>query len=204
MFIHVSLKDTLRISPQKFGEPLDKAAYDELRTKYEGLIDEDLGYVISVIKVNVNPIGRIVPGDGGTHHQVSFNILTFFPLLQEIVEGEVVEVADFGTFLRIGPVDALLHVSQLMDDFISFDERQGILLGKESGRTIQRCDLFRVRMVAVSFPKGSSPGKIGVTARQPMLGKLDWIEADVKALEVGEEKKAEKIDKKDKKEKKEG
>jgi DNA-directed RNA polymerase subunit E' len=91
-----------------------------------------------------------------------------------------------------------------MDDFISFDERQGILLGKESGRTIQRCDLFRVRMVAVSFPKGRSSGKIGVTARQPMLGKLDWIEADVKALEVGEEKKAEKIDKKDKKEKKEG
>jgi DNA-directed RNA polymerase subunit E' len=149
--------------------------------------------------VIVNPFGRIIPGDGGTHHQVSFSILAFFPLLQEIVEGEVVEVADFGTFLRIGPVDALLHVSQLMDDFISYDERQGILLGKESGRTIQRGDLFRVRLVAVSFPKGRSSGKIGVTARQPMLGKLEWIESDVKALEAG----VEKVEKKDKKEKKE-
>jgi DNA-directed RNA polymerase subunit E' len=71
-----------------------------------------------------------------------------------------------------------------MDDFISYDERQGVLLGKESGRTIQRGDLFRVRMVAVSFPKGRSSGKIGVTARQPMLGKLDWIEEEVKAPEV--------------------
>jgi DNA-directed RNA polymerase subunit E'/Rpb7 len=39
-------------------------------------------------------------------------------------------------------------------------------------------------MVAVSFPKGRSSGKIGVTARQPMLGKLDWIEEEVKAPEV--------------------
>jgi len=181
MFNVITLKDTIRISPQKFGEPLEAAAYEELRSKYEGLVDEDLGYVISVSKVNVNPFGRIVPGDGGTHHLVTFSILTFFPQLQEIVEGEVVEVADFGTFLRIGPVDALLHVSQLMDDFISYDERQGVLLGKESGRTIQRGDVLRVRMVAVSFPKGRSSGKIGVTARQPMLGKIEWINEEVKA-----------------------
>jgi DNA-directed RNA polymerase subunit E' len=76
-----------------------------------------------------------------------------------------------------------------MDDFISYDERQGILLGKESGRTIQRGDLFRVRMVAVSFPKGRSSGKIGVTARQPMLGKIDWIDAEVKAMEAPKEEK---------------
>ena len=189
MFNLITLKDTIRISPSKFDKPLDNAAYEELRGKYEGLVDEDLGYVISVNKVEVNPVGRIVPGDGGTHHQVTFSIMTFFPQLQEIVEGEVVEVADFGTFLRIGPVDALLHVSQLMDDFISYDERQGILLGKESGRTIQRGDLFRVRMVAVSFPKGRSSGKIGVTARQPMLGKLDWINDEVKAMETPKEEK---------------
>ncbi len=189
MFNLITLKDTIRINPNKFDKPLDKAAYEELRGKYEGLVDETLGYVISVNKVEVNPVGRIVPGDGGTHHQVTFSILTFFPQLQEIVEGEVVEVADFGTFLRIGPVDALLHVSQLMDDFISYDERQGVLLGKESGRTIQRGDLFRVRMVAVSFPKGRSSGKIGVTARQPMLGKLEWIKQEVITIESGKEAK---------------
>jgi len=74
-----------------------------------------------------------------------------------------------------------------MDDFISFDERQGILLGKETGRTIQRNDVFRVRIVAVSFPKGRSSGKIGVTARQPMLGKLEWIEEEVKEMEEPQE-----------------
>ena len=178
MFNKITMKDTIRIDPTRFGQPLEDAAFEELRGKYEGLVDEELGYVISVINLTVNPVGRIIPGDGGTHHPVTFSILTFFPELQEVVEGEVVEVADFGTFLRIGPVDALLHVSQLMDDFISYDEKQGVLLGRESGRTIQRGDLFRVRIVAVSFPRGRSSGKIGVTARQPFLGKLEWIEKE--------------------------
>ncbi len=178
MFNKITMNDTIRIDPRRFGQPLEDAAFEELKGKYEGLVDEELGYVISVVNLTVNPVGRIIPGDGGTHHPVTFSLLTFFPELQEVMEGEVVEVADFGTFLRIGPVDALLHVSQLMDDFISYDEKQGVLLGRESGRTIQRGDMFRVRIVAVSFPRGRSSGKIGVTARQPFLGKLEWIEAE--------------------------
>ena len=178
MFNKITMTDTIRIDPTRFGQPLENAAFEELKGKYEGLVDEELGYVISVVNLRVNPVGRIIPGDGGTHHPVTFAILTFYPELQEVMEGEVVEVADFGTFLRIGPVDALLHVSQLMDDFISYDEKQGVLLGRESGRTIKRGDLFRVRIVAVSFPRGRSSGKIGVTARQPFLGKLEWIEAE--------------------------
>jgi len=187
MFNVITLKDTIRIDPSHFGQPLKDATLIELRSKYEGLVDEALGYIISVIDLDVNPFGRILPGDGGTHHQVTFSILTFFPQLQEIVEGEVVEVADFGTFLRVGPVDALLHVSQLMDDFISYDEKQGVLLGKESGRTITRGDVFRVRIVAVSFPRGRSSGKIGVTARQPFLGKLSWIAEEVKSVRSASE-----------------
>ena len=187
MFNKITMNDTIRIDPTRFGQPLEDAAFEELRAKYEGLVDEELGYVISVVNITVNPVGRIIPGDGGTHHPVTFSILTFFPELQEVMEGEVVEVADFGTFLRIGPVDALLHVSQLMDDFISYDEKQGVLLGRESGRTIQRGDLFRVRIVAVSFPRGRSSGKIGVTARQPFLGKLEWIETESKESQPQQE-----------------
>jgi len=187
MFNLITLKDTIRLDPSRFGAALEDAALEELRGKYEGLVDDELGYVISVVGLDVDPFGRILPGDGGTHHRVTFSLLTFYPQLQEIVEGEVVEVSDFGTFLRIGPVDALLHVSQLMDDFISYDEKQGVLLGKESGRTIQRGDIFRVRIVAVSFPRGRSSGKIGVTARQPFLGKLEWIEEEVRRARPAEE-----------------
>ncbi|MCX8176159.1 MAG: DNA-directed RNA polymerase, partial [Candidatus Bathyarchaeota archaeon] len=43
-------------------------------------------------------------------------------------------------------------------------------------------DKVRVRITAVSMGKGGSGGKIGVTMRQPFLGKLEWIEEDLKKL----------------------
>jgi len=180
VFQIITLKDTVRIPPSNFGKPLEEATLEALREKYEGLVNDELGYVIRVIDVDVDPMGHIIPGDGATYHSATFSVLTFYPKLQEVIEGEVVEVADFGAFLRIGPLDALLHVSQLMDDFISYDEKQGILTGKETGRTLRRGDVVRVRIVAVSFPSGRSTGKTGVTARQPFLGKLEWIEEEVK------------------------
>jgi len=182
MFQVITLKDTIRIPPSNFGKPLEEAALQELKMKYEGLVNDEVGYVVIVIDVSVDPMGHIIPGDGATYHSTMFSILTYYPELQEVVEGEVVEVADFGTFLRVGPIDALLHVSQLMDDFISYDEKQGILLGKETGRTVRKGDILRVRFVAVSFPSGRSTGKTGVTARQPFLGKIEWIEEELKKI----------------------
>jgi len=151
-----------------------------------------LGYVIAVVDVKVSPIGKIIPGDGATYHKVDFSLLTFYPKIQEIVEGEIVEIADFGAFVRIGPIDALLHVSQLMDDFISYDEKQGVLLGKETRRKLVTGDQVRVRITAVSLGKAGSSGKIGVTARQPFLGKLEWIDYDVQKPKEAAEKAAQK------------
>lgn len=175
MFKRVTLQDTIRIPPENFGEPLEAVGRQQVKNKYEGIVDEELGYVIAAIDVKVNPVGKIIPGDGATYHKVMFSLLTFYPVIQEIVEGDVVEIADFGAFLRIGPVDALLHVSQLMDDYISYDERQGVLLGKETKRKLTNGDKVRVRVTAVSLGRAGSSGKIGVTARQPFLGKLEWI-----------------------------
>jgi DNA-directed RNA polymerase subunit E' len=190
MFKLVTLQDTIRIPPETFGNPLGEVGRDQVKAKYEGMVDEELGYVIAVTRVDVSPIGKIIPGDGATYHKVTFSLMTFFPVIQEIVEGDVVEIADFGAFLRIGPVDALLHVSQLMDDYISYDEKQGVLQGKETKRKLASGDQVRVRITAVSLGRAGSSGKIGVTARQPFLGKLEWIKEDLAALKGASEKKS--------------
>jgi len=185
--------------PETFGNPLETVGYQQVKSKYEGVVDEDHGYVIAVAEVKVNPTGKIIPGDGATYHKVAFSLLTFYPKIQEIVEGEIVEVADFGAFVRIGPIDALLHVSQLMDDFISYDEKQGVLMGKETKRKLANGDQVRVRITAVSLGRAGSSGKIGVTARQPFLGKLEWIDTEVQRVKeqtgkkiTGKEEKGEK------------
>jgi len=186
VFKLVTLEDTIRIPPEKFGDPLEKVGYEQLKIKYEGMVDDELGYVVAVTEINVNPIGKIIPGDGATYHRVAFSLLTFYPKIQEVIEGEVVEIADFGAFVRVGPIDALLHVSQLMDDFISYDEKQGVLLGKETKRKLATGDHVRVRVTAVSLGRGGTSGKIGVTARQPLLGKIEWIKEDLKKTETKE------------------
>jgi DNA-directed RNA polymerase subunit E' len=184
------MEDTIRIPPETFGNPLESVGHQQVKAKYEGIVDEELGYVIAVTEVRVSSTGKIIPGDGATYHKVNFSLLTFYPKIQEVVEGEVVEIADFGAFVRIGPIDALLHVSQLMDDFISYDGKQGVLLGKESKRKLMSGDQVRVRITAVSLGRAGSSGKIGVTARQPFLGKLEWIETDLKRMKEATEKKA--------------
>ena len=191
------MQDTIRIPPETFGSPLEKVGCDQVKRKYEGIVDDELGYVIAATNVEVSPTGKIIPGDGATYHKVLFSLLTFYPIIQEIVEGDVVEIADFGAFVRIGPVDALLHVSQLIDDYMSYDEKQGVLLGKETKRKLSSGDKVRVRITAVSLGRAGSSGKIGVTARQPGLGKLEWIKIDTEKPEEKEKK-----DKKAKKESK--
>lgn len=180
MFRLFTVEDTVRIPPEKFGKPLDEVAREQIKLKYENMVDEELGYVILVVNVKIDPIGKVLPGDGSTYHRATFQLLAFSPQMHEVVEGEIVEIIDFGAFVRIGAEDALLHISQVMDDFISYDERHGILVGKESQRKLTKGDLVRARVIAVSFPKGGIGGKIGVTMRQPFLGKLEWIKEDVK------------------------
>jgi len=175
-----SVEDTVRIPPEKFGNPLNKVAIEQIRMKYENMVDEELGYVVLVVNVEIDPVGKVLPGNGSTYHRATFQLLTFYPEMHEVVEGEVIEITDFGAFVRIGVEDALLHISQVMDDFITYDERHGILLGRESQRKLAKGDQVRARVIAVSFPKGGVGGKIGVTMRQPFLGKLEWIKEDVK------------------------
>lgn len=182
MFRLITLEDTIRIPPETFGNPLEAVGHQQVKAKYEGIVGEELGYVIAVTDVKVSLVGKIIPGDGATYHKVSFSLLTYYPKIQEVVEGEVVEIADFGAFIRIGPIDALLHVSQLMDDFISYDEKQGVLIGKETKKKLTSGDQIRTRITAVSLGRAGSSGKIGVTARQPFLGKLEWIEHKVQKI----------------------
>ena len=171
--------DVVRVSPDKFGSKLKKVAFEVLRTKYESTINSDMGYIIQVTDVDMDPVGKIIPGDGARYHKVKFSVLSFFPVLQEIVEGEVVEITDFGAFVRIGPTDALLHLSQITDDYLTSDVKQGIIQASQSQRTLKVGSKVRVRITAVSLGRGASMGKIGVTCRQPFLGALEWIADDI-------------------------
>ncbi|MDI1495565.1 MAG: DNA-directed RNA polymerase subunit E' [Cenarchaeum symbiont of Oopsacas minuta] len=180
MFSISTLVDVVRIPPSLFGTTLKKAAINILKEKYESMVNTDLGYIIMIMDAKVEEMGRMVAGDGGTFHRVEFEALTFYPKIQEIVRGEIIDVTDFGAFVRIGPTDALLHLSQVMDDYLKSDPKSGIILASQSGRTLKAGNMMRTRITAVSLGKGASMGKIGITCRQPFLGADEWIAEEIK------------------------
>ena len=188
LFSVSTLIDIVRIPPNLFGTGLKKAAESILKSKYESMINSELGYIIMVMDAKVETMGKMIPGDGGTFHRVEFQALTFYPKLQEIVQGELVDITDFGAFVRIGPTDALLHLSQVMDDYLKSDVAAGVILANQSGRTLRVNSSIRARITAVSLGKAASMGKIGITCRQPFLGADEWIEEEIKKSngEVGD------------------
>ncbi len=170
-----------------FGTTLKKAGLNILKEKYESMISADLGYIIMILDAKVEEMGKMIAGDGGTFHKVEFDALTFYPKLQEIVNGEIVDITDFGAFVRIGPTDALLHLSQVMDDYLKSDVKSGMIIANQSGRTLKVGSTLRARITAVSLGKAATMGKIGITCRQPFLGAPAWIEEEIKKADSSSE-----------------
>jgi DNA-directed RNA polymerase subunit E' len=187
LFSISTLGDVVRIPPSLFGTALKKAGLNILKEKYESMISADLGYIIMILDAKVEEMGKMIAGDGGTFHKVEFDALTFYPKLQEIVNGEIVDITDFGAFVRIGPTDALLHLSQVMDDYLKSDVKSGMILANQSGRTLRVGSTLRARITAVSLGKAATMGKIGITCRQPFLGANEWIAEEIKKAEGGSE-----------------
>ncbi|BDZ69332.1 DNA-directed RNA polymerase [Methanobacterium ferruginis] len=195
MYLISKIEDTVRIPPNRFEEPLNEVASEIINESYVGKIDKKMGLMVTVKDIEEIGVGKVIMGDGAAYHEVVFTALFFKPELHEIVEGEVIEVTEFGAFIRIGPMDGLVHVSQVTDDYINYDGKRGALIGKESKKTLEEGNRVRARIVALSLKgKSSKETKIGLTMRQPNLGRVEWIEKE-------KEKKSKK-GKKGKKEKK--
>lgn len=172
MFYKLSLKDHIRVPPIFFGENVNQSVEKSLRQKYAGFIDNTLGIVIDVFKVNEIGEGVIIPGDGACFYETTFELLVFKPEQNEVVKGRIKDITDFGAFITLGPIDGMIHVSQTMDDFVSFSKEK-VLTGRDTKKVLKVGDLCWARIVQISFKDLTNP-KIGLTMRQDNLGKPEW------------------------------
>ncbi|MEM0066559.1 MAG: DNA-directed RNA polymerase, partial [Sulfolobales archaeon] len=155
MFRLVKVEDIVRIPPSKFSEDLVKVASEVLTEKYVGSLHPDLGLILAITDVEVEPEGTIIPGDGATYHRAVLELLTFYPVVNEVVCGVVVDVKRIGIFVNIGPMDALVHVSQIADDRMVYYDELGVLEGEETKIRISKGDIVRGRITAVSIARPS-------------------------------------------------
>ncbi len=175
MYYKSHVKGVVRVSPELFSEDLDKAILKQLKKDYEGKVDLVLGRVLAILDVLDIGEGILIPGDGAAYYKTDFSVIHFIPELQEIIEGTIKDIAKFGAFIDFGAFEGLVHISQTMDDFVSLDEKNHTLLGKDTKKLLKVGDKVRARIVAVSYKDPQDP-KIGLTMRQPYLGALSWIE----------------------------
>lgn len=182
MYKRMKLEGMVRIPPDQMGNPLEDAVELALRNKYEAVVDKTLGTIVVILGADTIGEGHILAGDGAIYYSVIFDAIVFKPEMQEIIEGEVVEIVKFGAFLSIGPFDGLLHVSQITNEYISYDEKNARLVSKESSKALAEGEKVRARIIAVSLnEKEPRESKIGLTMRQTGLGKQEWLEAAQRA-----------------------
>jgi DNA-directed RNA polymerase subunit E' len=180
MYKIVTVEDTVRIPPKRFGEDLVKVIKSELNETIAGRVDKSLGVIIATTNVKEHKEGRIILGDGAIYYDVAFDVLSFQPQVHEVVEGIVTELTEFGVFVNFGPMDGLIHVSQIAESFMSYDSKNKVFSDKDSSRNIRVGDTVRARIVTVSMKDRVSASKVGLTMRQPYLGKLEWLEKERK------------------------
>ena len=175
MFYLTEVEDYVRVAPKLFGLPTAEAVEKQLKETYADYYDKELGKVVSVIEILEVGEGVIIPGDGAAYYNSKFKLLAWKPELQELVYGIISEITTFGAFINMGAMRGMIHISQTMDDYVSFS-KSNTLAGKSSKRSLKTGDQCLARIVAISH-RGDEP-KIGLTMRQPGLGKLEWIKED--------------------------
>lgn len=173
MFYLAEVEDHVRVEPRHFGLPTRESVEKQLNDSYVDSITKELGHVIHVVSVEDVSDGVIIPGDGSAYYKSRFVLLIWRPELHELTYGTISEIANFGAFIDMGVTQGMIHISQTMEDYVSVN-KAGTLSGKSTKRSLGKGDNCVARIIAISFKAGEP--KIGLTMRQPGLGKIEWIE----------------------------
>jgi len=190
MYFVLSCKDKVRLPAQYFSMKLEDALAQILREKYERRIDKDAGIVLALWNVKPDGEGVVIPGDNAAYYEVSFDVLAYHPMVNEVVETEVSEIVEFGAFLQLGPMEGLVQLSQIANDFLTFNKKTMSFTGRESKKVLKKGDHVFAKISTVSM-KGSIPEtKVGLTMRPEGLGKDEWLAAKKSDAEEGAKKAA--------------
>ncbi|MFA4946071.1 MAG: DNA-directed RNA polymerase [Candidatus Micrarchaeia archaeon] len=182
MYKLVTFRESVRVPPNLFGLKLKNAALEMLREQYERTIDREHGVVIALHGADIKSPGHVIHGDGAAYFEVEFDALCFKPVVNEVVDGEITEIVEFGAFVRLGPLDGLVHVSQVANDYLTYDKKQQALVARQSKKTLKKTEFVRAKVATVSVKDSVLSTKVALTMRPDGLGKITPAMAQPKKL----------------------
>jgi len=181
MYHLMSVEEKIRIPASMLAMDITDATKKVLRENYERRIFKGVGLVLSVDDVEIIGNGVVVPGDQHIYYNAKFNALVFNTAVNEVFEAEVKEIVEFGAFATVGPLDGLLHVSQVAGEKFYYDKKTKTLSSRGK-KSIKKGDTLLLKISTLSMKSSSSDTKIGLTMRSDGLGKLDWMDDEKKKV----------------------
>jgi len=192
MYYINEIEDRIRVPPEMFGSKIEDAVLRILRERYERRIFRDLGILLSVTDARVVSEGVVIPGDAGAYYTIRFDALSFIPEVNEVYKADVKEIVEFGAFASIGPLQGLIHISQIGKEKYYYDKRSKSLSSKAARKSVKKGDAVLVKISTVSLKPTTTDTKIGLTMRPDGLGKEEWMEKEKKQPAKEKPKKAKK------------
>ncbi len=190
MYVVYTFEEWVGVAPDVYhtAEDINEAVLEVLRREIENKGDPEYGLFIAVVDAEVLGDGVFLPDDPKVYLPTRYRVLAFKPVNLEVVRGEVVSAREIGLFVNIGPVDGLVYKTQIMDERVEFLPSRDGFRGVDSGRTIVVGDVVRARVVQIAKESRRGEGRvfrIGLTMRQPYLGKEEWVRQQAAGEEGG-------------------
>ena len=176
MFYVKTIEDKVRVTPDLFKEKIINAVNRILRQEYERRVFKEFGVVLAVYDTELLSDGLVIPGDGAAYYKVKFNALTFMPYINEVYETEIKDLVDFGAFSSVGPLQGLIHISQIGNEKFYHNKKLKKISSKNGKKSLKKGDSAVIKVSTVSLKVNISDTKIGLTMRAPGLGKSEWNE----------------------------
>lgn len=175
MYYVKEIEDKVRVTPDLFKEKTKNAVNRILRNEYERRMFKDFGVVLAVFDTDILSDGLVIPGDAGAYYRVKFKALTFMPYINEVYETEIKDLVDFGAFASLGPLQGLVHISQIGNEKFFHNKKLKKISSKSGKKSVKKGDACLIKVSTVSLKMNMSDTKIGLTMRAPGLGKPEWF-----------------------------
>ena len=188
MFYILDVEEKVGIGAQNLKKNIKESIEEQLEDLH---LKENNGVFLGVVEIKkVGEAGEILPERPYIYFDVSYRALFFQPVVNEIVESYITDVAEFGPFIRLGPIEALIHISQISSEKLSYNPEQDVIASKDNKIVIKKGEKVRAMVVNASISEERT--RVNLTMKQEGLGLVRMVDKKKtakKATKKGEKEK---------------
>jgi len=117
MFFHVKMTRFIELPPSCFYKNMKREINQRLLEDVEGTCQAEYGYIVCVTEVEEIGDGRIRDDIPEVSFPVEFRAIVFRPFKNEVLDGVVTQMDQFGIFVEVGPLQVYVSDQQIPSDY---------------------------------------------------------------------------------------